>query len=52
MQWLRKVDHSMFVWCNQRVNHFVLDWLFGLITHMGGATFTILCASKSREISA
>lgn len=44
MQWLRKVDHSMFVWCNQRVNHFVLDWLFGLITQMGGATFTILSA--------
>ncbi len=43
MQWLRKVDHSIFVWCNQRVNHFVLDWLFGLITHMGGASFTILC---------
>nr|WP_261306284.1 phosphatase PAP2 family protein [Paenibacillus andongensis] len=44
MKWLRKADHSMFVWCNQKVNHIVLDWLFGLITHMGGATFTILCA--------
>jgi undecaprenyl-diphosphatase len=44
MQWLKKVDQSMFVWCNQRISHFVLDWLFGLITHIGGATFTILCA--------
>ncbi|MBA2937323.1 phosphatase PAP2 family protein [Paenibacillus sp. CGMCC 1.16610] len=43
MQWLRQVDHNIFVWCNQRVHHFVLDWLFGLITHMGGASFTILC---------
>ncbi|RTE11237.1 phosphatase PAP2 family protein [Paenibacillus whitsoniae] len=44
MQWLRRVDYSLFTWCNQRVNHIALDWLLGLITHMGGATFTILCS--------
>ncbi|WP_181956704.1 phosphatase PAP2 family protein [Paenibacillus piri] len=44
MQWLKKVDHSLFVWCNQRISNSVLDRLFGIITHMGGATFTIVCA--------
>lgn len=44
MQWLRKVDQGAFVWCNQKVHHVVLDWLFGWMTHMGSAAFTILSA--------
>ncbi|MBD0383950.1 phosphatase PAP2 family protein [Paenibacillus sp. WST5] len=44
MHWVKKVDHRMFVWCNQKLNHSILDRLFGFITHMGGATFTILCS--------
>lgn len=44
MQWLKRFDHNLFVWCNQRISHAVLDQLLGWITHMGGATFTILCA--------
>lgn len=44
MQWLKRVDHQLFVWCNQRISHSVLDRLLGWITHMGGATFTIAFA--------
>ncbi|XID92741.1 phosphatase PAP2 family protein [Paenibacillaceae bacterium WGS1546] len=44
MQWLKRVDHRLFVWCNQRISHSVLDLLLGWITHLGGATFTIACA--------
>lgn len=44
MQWIREVDQRMFLWCNQRLSSRALDRLFGWITHLGGALFTIICA--------
>jgi len=44
MQWIREVDQRMFFWCNQRLSSRALDRLFGWITHLGGALFTIICA--------
>lgn len=38
------MDHTMFFWCNQRLSSRALDRLFGWITHLGGALFTIMCA--------
>ncbi|WP_010275745.1 phosphatase PAP2 family protein [Paenibacillus senegalensis] len=44
MQGWKRLDHNLFVWCNQRISHAVLDQLLGIITHMGGAIFTIVSA--------
>lgn len=44
MQWIKKMDQTMFLWCNQRFSRPSLDRLFGWITHLGGAIFTILSA--------
>ncbi|MGC6587172.1 phosphatase PAP2 family protein [Paenibacillus sp. Dod16] len=41
---LRRFDHRVFVWCNQTISNRAFDRLFGGITHLGGATFTILSA--------
>ncbi|MGG3305932.1 phosphatase PAP2 family protein [Paenibacillus lautus] len=41
---LRRFDHQVFVWCNQTISNRAFDRLFGGITHLGGATFTILSA--------
>jgi undecaprenyl-diphosphatase len=38
------MDHTMFLWCNQRLSSRALDRLFGWITHLGGSLFTIMCA--------
>lgn len=44
MQRIRRMDQTLFFWCNQRLNHWLLDRLFGWITHLGGALFTVICA--------
>ncbi|WP_342426543.1 phosphatase PAP2 family protein [Paenibacillus sp. FSL L8-0158] len=44
MQWIRQIDQTMFFWCNQRLSSRAMDRLFGWITHLGGALFTIICA--------
>jgi len=36
-------DQRMFLWCNRTICHTMLDRIFGLLTHIGGATFTIFC---------
>lgn len=44
MHWIRQIDHTMFFWCNRRLSSRALDRLFGWITHLGSALFTIICA--------
>ncbi|WP_342773045.1 phosphatase PAP2 family protein [Paenibacillus flagellatus] len=38
---LREWDRKLFRWCHFRIRHTALDRLFGWLTHLGGATFTI-----------
>lgn len=38
---LRVWDRRLFRWFNQSIRHAVLDRLFGVLTHLGGATFTV-----------
>ncbi|MEC0226404.1 phosphatase PAP2 family protein [Paenibacillus alba] len=42
--WQRLHNHEkrMFFWCNHVISHTFLDRTFGLLTHMGGAMFTII----------
>ncbi|SDE21869.1 undecaprenyl-diphosphatase [Paenibacillus sp. UNCCL117] len=42
--WLQRHENRMFCFVNQRIQHGVLDRFFGLITHLGGATATIVTA--------
>ncbi|MCD9024770.1 phosphatase PAP2 family protein [Cohnella silvisoli] len=42
MEWLHGHEKRMFIWCNHTIRHTSLDRIFGLLTHIGGATFTIL----------
>ncbi|MFE5323831.1 phosphatase PAP2 family protein [Paenibacillus sp. NPDC056579] len=44
VSWLQHHENRMFCWVNQRLQHSILDHLFNLITHLGGATMTILIA--------
>lgn len=44
MQWIRQVDQLLLLWCNRRLSRPFLDWLLGWMTHLGGATFTIVSA--------
>ncbi|GIQ70917.1 phosphatase PAP2 family protein [Xylanibacillus composti] len=39
--WLHHRELRMFHWINQRLQHQIMDWIMGKITHLGGATFTI-----------
>ncbi|MFD2610980.1 phosphatase PAP2 family protein [Paenibacillus gansuensis] len=41
VSWLQRHENRMFFWANHRLNHTVLDYLFAVVTHLGGATFTI-----------
>lgn len=41
MNWWLVYEHRMFFWCNHKIRITVLDRIFGVLTHMGGATFTI-----------
>lgn len=43
LQRLHARDKRLFLWCNRTIRHPFLDRCFGLLTHMGGATFTIFC---------
>lgn len=45
MRWIRQMDQSLLIWCNHRLSRPFLDWLFGWVTHLGGATFTIVSAT-------
>ncbi|MDQ1911693.1 phosphatase PAP2 family protein [Paenibacillus sp. GD4] len=42
--WLQARERRMFCWVNQRMQHGVLDRLFGTLTHLGGATASIMIA--------
>ena len=44
MLWLQSHENRLFCWVNQRIQHKMLDYLFNTITHLGGATITILAA--------
>lgn len=44
MQWIRRMDQMIFFWFNRRIRSRKLDRFFGWITHLGGASFTIICA--------
>ena len=44
IQWIRRMDQTLFFWCNRQLSSRVLDRWFGWITHLGGASFTITCA--------
>lgn len=43
LKWLHH-EKRFFIWFNQTISHFVLDRFFGLLTHIGGATFTIIAS--------
>lgn len=40
--WLQQHETRVFYWANQRIQHSFLDLFFTRITHLGGATVTIL----------
>jgi undecaprenyl-diphosphatase len=42
VHWLQNHERRMFCWVNQRIQHSFLDAFFSKITHLGGATATIL----------
>lgn len=42
VSWLQQHENRMFYYINQRIQHNGLDLLFSKITHLGGATSTIL----------
>ncbi|TVY09737.1 phosphatase PAP2 family protein [Paenibacillus cremeus] len=42
--WLQHHENRVFSFVNQRIQHQMLDTFFNLITHLGGATLSILTA--------
>lgn len=42
VKWLQHKEARMFRYLNQRIQHIFLDFIFTRITHLGGATATIL----------
>lgn len=42
VNWLQHHETRMFHFVNQRIQHFFLDHFFSRITHLGGATATII----------
>ncbi|MEV2627434.1 hypothetical protein [Paenibacillus larvae] len=40
--WLYRQDVRLFFWFNHRLNFSALDRVLGMLTHLGGAFFTIL----------
>ncbi|TBL69310.1 phosphatase PAP2 family protein [Paenibacillus thalictri] len=44
VHWLAAHEQRMFFWVNRRIQHAVLDMLFSVVTHLGGATMTIIWA--------
>ncbi|MFK7691177.1 phosphatase PAP2 family protein [Paenibacillus sp. HJGM_3] len=46
VSWLKQHENKLFFWVNRRMRHAILDRLFAVITHLGGATATIvICLS-------
>jgi hypothetical protein len=43
LQWLHHNEKRIFFWCNHTIKHRILDGFLGLLTHIGGAVFTIIC---------
>ncbi|MNU82214.1 Undecaprenyl-diphosphatase BcrC [compost metagenome] len=41
LQWLQDQEHKVFYWCNHKISHPFLDRTSPVLTHMGGAVFTI-----------
>lgn len=42
VSWLQQHENELFFWVNRRMRHAVLDRVFTVITHMGGASATIV----------
>jgi undecaprenyl-diphosphatase len=42
VSWLQQHENQLFFWVNRRMRHAVLDRIFATITHLGGATATIV----------
>jgi undecaprenyl-diphosphatase len=42
VHWLQQHERRIFVWVNHRIQHTALDFILSRITHLGGATFTVL----------
>jgi undecaprenyl-diphosphatase len=42
VHWLQQHERRLFVWVNHRIQHTALDFILSRITHLGGATFTVL----------
>lgn len=42
VQWLQRYDKRLFFWFNHMLQHGILNRTMHTITHIGGATFTIL----------
>jgi undecaprenyl-diphosphatase len=42
--WLQQRENRMFCWINQRLRHSWLDLFFNTVTHLGGASITIVTA--------
>lgn len=43
LQWILFQERRLFFWCNHTIRHSILDRTFAIITHLGGASFTIIC---------
>ncbi|PZE20278.1 phosphatase PAP2 family protein [Paenibacillus xerothermodurans] len=44
VSWLQRSENRIFVWVNRRFYHKWSDWLLHRVTHLGGATTTIVIA--------
>ncbi|WP_127586457.1 phosphatase PAP2 family protein [Paenibacillus koleovorans] len=42
VSWLQQHENQLFFWVNRRLQHAILDRAFAVITHLGGASVTIL----------
>lgn len=42
MDWLQQHDHLIFRWINRKISNKTVDSMLALVTHMGGAIFTIV----------
>lgn len=42
VDWLYRQDVRLFFWFNHKLNFSILDYILGILTHLGGAAFTIL----------
>ncbi|MGG3280910.1 phosphatase PAP2 family protein [Paenibacillus solani] len=42
VEWLQQHDHLIFRWLNRKIRNKTVDSMLSLVTHMGGALFTIV----------